>query len=110
MCPHTTIYASSYFSKCPHTAIPVASYYYICVLILLHVCALTAIYLCSGGVRSEYTELEMHIGALDCLHETGVYLSIYTYTRTYIHTYIRMRPYATSVCGLMLLVYEAISY
>ena len=110
MCPRTTIYVSLYYYKGPHTVITVASYYYIYVLILLHMCAHTAILVSSGGVRGEYKELEVHIGALDCLDETGVYLSIYTYTRTYVHTYIRMRPYATSVCGLMLQVYEAISY
>jgi hypothetical protein len=47
MCPHTTIYVSSYYSTCvlillyicPHTAIYVSSYYSVCVLILLYVSA-----------------------------------------------------------------------
>jgi hypothetical protein len=42
MCPHTTIYVSSYYYMCPHTTVHVSSYYYICVLILLYVCPRTA--------------------------------------------------------------------
>jgi hypothetical protein len=54
VCPHTTIYLSSYYcmcphtiillcvsgptDMCPHTTISVSSYYYICVLILLYLC------------------------------------------------------------------------
>ena len=52
MCPHATIYVSSYYYICvlilillyicPHTATYVPSYYYICVLILLYMCPPTA--------------------------------------------------------------------
>jgi hypothetical protein len=38
LCPHTTIYVSSYYYMCPHTTIYVSSYYYVCVLILLCMC------------------------------------------------------------------------
>ena len=38
MCPHTTIYVSSYYCMCPHTTIYVSSYYYVCFLILLCMC------------------------------------------------------------------------
>ena len=31
MCPHTTLYVSSYYYVCPRTPIYVSSYYYICV-------------------------------------------------------------------------------
>jgi hypothetical protein len=50
MCPHTTIYVSSYFNMRPHTTTFVSSYYYICphtticVLILLRMCPHTTIY------------------------------------------------------------------
>ena len=37
MCPHTTIYVSSYCNMCPYTTIHVSSYYDVCVLILQYV-------------------------------------------------------------------------
>jgi hypothetical protein len=48
MCPHTTMYVSSYhyicvripLYMCPHTTIYVSSYHYICVRIPLYTCAL----------------------------------------------------------------------
>jgi hypothetical protein len=61
MCPHTTVYVSSYYCigvlilyvssclymralillyMCPHTTVCVSSFYYICVLMLLHACPL----------------------------------------------------------------------
>jgi hypothetical protein len=30
MCPHTTIYVSSFYCVCPHTTIYMSSYYYMC--------------------------------------------------------------------------------
>ncbi len=73
VCPHPTIYVSSYYctcppnttsvlillymcphTKCPHTTIYVSSYhyvslhYYICVLTLLYICPHTPIYLASS--------------------------------------------------------------
>jgi multisubunit Na+/H+ antiporter MnhF subunit len=50
MCPHTTIYASSYYYIVymrPHTTMHVCSYYYICVLILLFMCSHTTVYVSS---------------------------------------------------------------
>ncbi len=55
MCPHATIYVSSYYYvcvlillyMCPHTIMCVSSYCYICVLILLYVCPHSAIYVLS---------------------------------------------------------------
>jgi serine/threonine protein kinase len=39
MCPHTTIYVSSYYCMCPHTIV--------CVLILLYMCPHTIVYVSS---------------------------------------------------------------
>jgi hypothetical protein len=55
ICPHTTIYVSSYcyisvrmlLYMCPHTAIYLSACYYICVLTLLYVCPLTNMYVSS---------------------------------------------------------------
>ena len=37
MCPHTSIYVSSYYYMCPHTTLYVSSYFYVFVLVLLYV-------------------------------------------------------------------------
>ena len=48
VCPHTTTYVSAYYFMCPHTTIYVSKYYYICVLILLYVSAYYYIcYICA---------------------------------------------------------------
>ncbi len=55
MCPHVTVYVSSYYCICvlillymyPHTTVYVSSYYCICVLIVLCMCPHSTVYVSS---------------------------------------------------------------
>jgi hypothetical protein len=75
MCPHTSLYASSYYS------VYVSSYYYICVRILLYscphttVCVLILLHMhrcgcvgvCAGGVVGGKSEIwGKEVGAVAC--------------------------------------------
>ncbi len=72
MCPHTAIYASSYYYICPHTTVYVSSYCYICVLIVLNMYPRTAM----------------------CPHST-IHVSSYFYGHSYSYYYIVVLYYNT---------------
>jgi hypothetical protein len=90
MCPHTTVYVSSYYYMCPHTTICflillcmcphttvyVSSYYYVCVLILLYMCPHTTICVLILLYMCPHTTIYVSSYYYMCPHTTG-YVSSY---------------------------------
>ncbi len=69
MCPHTTIYVSSYYNMCPHThtATFVSSYAYchvsVLILMLLHMCPHTSKHGREGILQLASYSIRQHTSA-----------------------------------------------
>jgi hypothetical protein len=104
MCPHTTIYVSSYcyicvlilLYMCPHTAIYVSSYFYICVLILLYMCPHTE------NLEPAFGSLQVPPTSAICLLYVSSYYNICVLILLYMcpHTAI----YVSSYCYICVLI------
>jgi hypothetical protein len=123
MCPHTPTYVSSCYYMWPHATmcvlmlLCVSTYYYIYVRMLLCMCPHATTYvssyhcICVLVLLYIYPHVSIYFRMIEIAvwgHAYGADLaSLPLYVSV---SYLCMRPSATSVRGLKLLVYEALSY
>jgi hypothetical protein len=104
MCPHATVYVSSYYCicvlillyMCPHATVYVSSYYCICVLILLYMCPHALLTLVSSvlknivGLLQEFdaVHVPIEVRSLYMCPYTTIYVSSYYYICVLILLYI----------------------
>ncbi len=104
MCPHTNfVCVLILLIVRPQTTIYVSSYCYICVLILLYMCPHTAIYMSAYRCICNLILLYM------CPYVSQSTICV-SWSRRQRAGERRQRAKATSVWGLQLLVYDALSY
>jgi hypothetical protein len=115
MCPHTTIFVSSYYYMCPHTTIDVSSYYY--VSSCYHVRVLIPLYKCPHTTRYGSSQYQCTIPSVmrtEVHEDTGIPLHMCPHTTTYAsstympvaYTHRRTLTYVSSyyyICVLTLL-------
>ena len=98
MCPHTTIYVSSYYYMCPHTTVCMSSYHYMCPYATTTICFLILLYM-----RPHTTIYVFYICVLILLYmcsHTTIHVSAYFYMRPHTIMYVSSYYYtcASSPC------------
>jgi hypothetical protein len=110
MCPHTTIYVSSFCMCVQGFALYVSSYYYMCVLIPLYMCPHTTIYVYSYYYICPHTTIYVSTYCYICVliplymcPHTTIHMSIPLYmcpsTTIHMSSYYYISPHATAYVG-----------